>query len=102
MYVKKKVMTEWIQTIIMALTVIGAVAVFIWKGGAYTSEINLRFDRLEERMDKFELRMDKFEQRMDKFEQRMDKFEQRMNEFEQRLNKLTNQVTKIRITLRKR
>jgi predicted nuclease with TOPRIM domain len=46
------------------------------------SQINSRFEGVEQRLDRVEQRLDSLEQRMDRVEQRMDDFEQRFNVFE--------------------
>lgn len=79
-------MTEWIQSGMTTVAVLGAVATFIWKGGAFVNKIEMRFDGLEKRMDQFELRMDKFETRMDKFETRLDRLERQVNKIRIKLS----------------
>lgn len=68
---------EWIQTGITVASIVGAVIVLIWKGGASMSKIEMRLYGLEKRMDKFEIRLDRLEQEVNKIRIKLGRFKRR-------------------------
>jgi chromosome segregation ATPase len=61
----------------------------------FESNVNTRFERLENRMDGLETRRDGLENRMDKLENRMDKFESRMTVLEENQQDTQDNITNL-------